>query len=141
MQAQIYYVLKYLKLKYYVKMIGAIMLLILLPSVAFGAYTWGMLSILPMPDEHFLQGLADKNLGYWFIALAGIAITSWTFVGKWLLKQLEQQRVANQDTTSKLINYMDTGHTAMISALTEGTIVQRQTTSVLEKVLEKLNKP
>ncbi len=131
-------IVKLLRFRYYAKPLIALMLLVLLPAVAIGAGTFSILSAINIPNEPFLNGLAEKNLGYWFVALAGVAITSWTFVGKWLLKQLEQQRIANQDITTKLIGYMERDHTAMVTVISEVSSVQKQTANVLEKVLTRL---
>lgn len=119
------------------------MLAILLPAVAVGAAAVGVTGMTntpnPMiPEQQVVDYLAQKNISYWFISLAVVAITSWSFIVRWLLKQLELQRTASSDTQKQLIDYMQKDHTAMVQVVTEVSGTQKKTVEVLERVLDKL---
>ncbi len=104
----------------------AILLIALLPSVALGAVGVATGAIPFQPEVDYL---ADKNIAYWFLALAAIAIASWSFIVRWLLNQLESQRIVNADVTNKLIAYMEGDHAKMI-------VVTEKVLLVMDKVLE-----
>ena len=107
----------------------AILLVALLPSVALGAVG---LATGAIPFESEVDYLANKNIAYWFLALAAIAIASWSFIVRWLLNQLESQRMVNADVTNKLIAYMEGDHAKMI-------VVTEKVLLVMDKVLEGMN--
>ncbi len=108
----------------------AILLVAVLPSVALGAVGVASGAIPFQPEVEYLAG---KNIAYWFLALAAIAIASWSFIVRWLLNQLESQRNVNAEVTNKLIGYMEGDHAKMI-AVTEKVLV------VMDKVLERLDR-
>ena len=108
----------------------ALLLVAVLPSVALGAVGVAAGAI---PFEAEVDYLAGKNIAYWFLALAAIAIASWSFIVRWLLNQLESQRTVNAEVTNKLIGYMEGDHTKMI-AVTEKVLL------VMDKVLERLDR-
>lgn len=107
----------------------AILLVALLPSVALGAVGLATGAIPFQPEVDYL---ANKNIAYWFLALAAIAIASWSFIVRWLLNQLESQRMVNADVTNKLIAYMEGDHAKMI-------VVTEKVLLVMDKVLEGMN--
>lgn len=107
----------------------AILLVAVLPSVALGAVGVATGAIPFQPE---IEYLANKNIAYWFLALAAIAIASWSFIVRWLLNQLEGQRIVNADVTNKLIAYMEGDHAKMV-AVTEKVLL------VMDKVLERLD--
>ena len=96
------------------------------PSVALRV-TSGAIPFQPEVDY-----LANKNIAYWFLALAAIAFASWSFIVRWLLNQLESQRNVNADVTNKLIAYMEGDHAKMI-------VVTEKVLLVMDKVLEGMN--
>ena len=112
------------------KLTFAILLIALLPAVALGAVG---IAAGAIPFQSEVEYLANKNIAYWFLALAAIAIASWSFIVRWLLNQLESQRTVNAEVTSKLIGYMEGDHTKMI-AVTEKVLL------VMDKVLERLDR-
>ena len=77
--------------------------------------------------------LANKNIAYWFLALAAISIASWWFIVRWLLNQLESQRSVNANVTNKLIAYMEGDHSKML-------VVSEKVLLVMDKVLERLER-
>lgn len=91
----------------------------LLPCAAIGSTAAAVAALthagLPYSDQ--VEFLADKNIAYWFLALAGVSIASWTWIVKWLISQLESQRVANTASTTELIAYMRTDHGQMRDVL------------------------
>ena len=107
----------------------AILLVAVLPSVALGAVGVASGAIPFQPEVDYL---ANKNIAYWFLALAAIAIASWSFIVRWLLNQLESQRTVNADVTNKLIAYMEGDHAKMI-------VVTEKVLLVMDKVLERLD--
>ncbi len=100
----------------------------ILPSLALGAVGVATGAIPFGPEVDYL---ADKNIAYWFLALAAIAIASWSFIVRWLLNQLESQRMVNADVTNKLIAYMEGDHAKMI-------VVTEKVLLVMDKVLDRL---
>lgn len=124
------------------KIIGAFLILTLIPCVVFGSFGAAYVLAQAGPVEtgkEIVEGLANKSLSYWFIALAVVAITSWSFMAKWLINQLELQRDANSILTNKLIGYMEKDHTAMVQVVTEVAAVQKQTASILERAIRRLD--
>jgi hypothetical protein len=108
----------------------AILLVALLPSFALGAVGVASGAIPFQPDVEYL---ANKNIAYWFLALAAISIASWSFIVRWLLNQLESQRNVNADVTNKLIAYMEGDHAKMI-------VVTEKVLLVMDKVLDRLER-
>ena len=108
----------------------AILLVALLPSVALGAVGVASGAI---PFQSDVEYLANKNIAYWFLALAAISIASWSFIVRWLLNQLESQRNVNADVTNKLIAYMEGDHAKMI-------VVTEKVLLVMDKVLARLDR-
>src|SRR5438093_3071810 len=108
----------------------AILLVAVLPSIALGAVGVATGAIPFQPEVDYL---ANKNIAYWFLALAAIAIASWSFIVRWLLNQLESQRMVNADVTNKLIAYMEGDHAKMI-------VVTEKVLLVMDKVLERLDR-
>ena len=109
----------------------AILLVALLPSIALGAVGVATGAI---PFQSEVEYLAEKNVAYWFLALAAISIASWSFIVRWLLNQLESQRAVNSDVTTKLIAYMEGDHAKMI-------VVTEKVLLVMDKVLARLDSP
>jgi hypothetical protein len=85
-----------------------------------------------LPYDSTVSALADKNMNYWFLALAAIAIASWSFIAKWLLNQLESQREANAQLVTKLVNYMEVDHAKTL-------VVMDSVTKILADVVKKLD--
>lgn len=112
--------------------VAAVIALSVLPSIC----GWSLLVAqpIPIPYEGAIHALADKNMNYWFLALAAIAIASWSFIAKWLLNQLESQRAANAELVTKLVNYMEVDHAKTL-------VVMDSVTKILAQVVEKLNGP
>lgn len=133
-----------LQYRYYGRLIAAFLAAAILPGVAMAAGGYGLVVLAeatppaPASQEQLVEFLANKNVSYWFIALAVTSITSWSFIVKWLIKQLELQRAANQETTNKLITYMEKDHAAMVAVVGEVSATQKQTALILERVLRKL---
>lgn len=117
-------------------LIFSIMMVILLPGVAIASGYMGLtiVGVVPGPTlpADIINELGGKSISYWFIALSGIAITSWTFFAKWMLKQLEDQRKVNADLVTKLLLYLETDHAA-------GKAVMIETLDVLKQVRNKLS--
>ena len=107
----------------------AILLVALLPSIALGAVGVATGAI---PFQSEVDYLAEKNVAYWFLALAAISIASWSFIVRWLLNQLESQRAVNSDVTTKLIAYMEGDHAKML-------VVTEKVLLVMDKVLARLD--
>jgi fructose-specific phosphotransferase system IIC component len=98
--------------------VAAFMATALLPTIALGAAGAGVHIITADASSAFpyagaVEALADKSMAYWFLALAGLAIGSWTWIVKWLIKQLEDQRAAHANTQNQLINFMEKDHADM----------------------------
>lgn len=81
---------------------------ILLPGVAVASTVTGYKmmadaasSVIPYGSE--VEFLAGKNIAYWFLTLAAISILSWTWIVKWLIKQLEAQRDSNAKLVASLL--------------------------------------
>ncbi len=108
----------------------ALLLVALLPSIALGAVGVATGAIPFQPEVDYL---AEKNVAYWFLALAAVSIASWSFIVRWLLNQLESQRAVNSDVTTKLIAYMEGDHAKMI-------VVTEKVLLVMDKVLERLDR-
>lgn len=105
---------------------------VLLPSVSAGA-TVVAVTLLSVADTIPYAGVVDdlssRSMAYWFLALAAIAIASWTWIVKWLISQLDSQRSANSETTAKLIAYMEKDHADMRA-------IMGRTNEVLDRVLQ-----
>jgi hypothetical protein len=120
------------------------MCVVLLPAAAFasGSVAFSMLAQtpipLPIPGGQVVDHLADKSIAYWFLALAAIAIASWTWILKWMIAQLEGQRTANSEATTRLITYMERDHGQMIAAMTTTAETNKKVVEVMEKVADKL---
>lgn len=118
-------------------MLIGLMCLTILPSIAVGATFSGYVilaadpaaAMIPYSGE--IDYIAHQNLAYWFIALAAIAITSWTWIFRWLIHQLEAQRNSNAATTAQLMAYMEKDHTAMREMLTRNAAVMQRVLSRL----------
>lgn len=111
----------------------AVLLIVLLPSIALAS----LAAIVPptlAQAGNLLDPtlLADKNMNYWFLALAGITIGSWTFTAKWLLQQLESQRSANTELVNKLVGYMEKDHSQTLLAM-------NTSAAILAQVVDKLD--
>lgn len=108
----------------------AILLVAILPSVSLGAVG---IATGAIPFQTEIEYLANKNIAFWFLALAAISIASWSFIVRWLLNQLESQRTVNAHVTNKLIAYMEGDHAKMI-------VVTEKVLLVMDKVLERLDR-
>ena len=120
-----------------VQLVAGIITLVLLPSVAVGASSAAIAILADLEVVNAIPGLreaemlGDKSVSYWFIALAAIAILSWTWIVKWLIHQLEQQRTANAELTKSLVEYLAKDHAGTLQALTQNSLI-------LERVVDKL---
>lgn len=120
-------------------MLFACIALTLLPVLAFGASSKAYENLKPViaqvdpiaGTKAIADELHDKSMAYWFIVLAVIAIGSWTWVFKWMVNQLEQQRAANAELTKSLVGYMEKDHAGTLQAL-------QANTTILSQVVEKL---
>ena len=104
------------------------MSVVLLPAVAVGSAVQGVIALAPdlIPGQPVVEYLADKTLAYWFLALAAIAITSWTWAFKWLIGQLSSQRETSAETQRQLIEYMRADHAATATALAQANSLHLQ---------------
>jgi len=78
-----------------------------------------------IPYSDAVEKLAGQNVAYWFLALAAITIASWTWVVKWIISQLDQQRKVNAEITQRLIAYMEKDHTDMKAVMQETLVTLR----------------
>lgn len=115
-----------------IRLTAATIVAVLLPSVSVGA-TGAAVVLLGLTDAvpyaGAVEDLSSRSMAYWFLALAAIAIASWTWIVKWLISQLDSQRAANTATTEKLISYMEKDHADMRE-------IMGRTTEVLDRVLQ-----
>lgn len=116
-----------------IRMHLAVMAMSLLPSVAVAGIILAQAPGTPLgtPFE-VADRLADKNMSYWFICLAVVAIGSWSFIAKWLINQLEGQRKTNAELVDRLVNYMSADHARTI-------VVAETVTTTLARLVEKLD--
>lgn len=119
------------------RMIRAIIAFSLLPSVA-GFFLLSAHAIaegsplpIPLPYAETVEHLAGQSVAYWFLALAAISIFSWTWILKWIINQLEQQRAANAEITARLLTYMERDHADMKGVLVQVTAVLQQVSNLL----------
>src|SRR5690349_4746068 len=98
-------------MKHY-RTIFALLALVLLPAIAAGS-TIQAIADATLPPQAVADHLADKNMAYWFVTLAVVSIGSWTWVFKWVLGQLDSQRVLNAEVQKQLIEYMRNDHAQM----------------------------
>jgi len=75
--------------------------------------------------------LGDKNLAYWFISLAAVAIASCTWFLRLLITQLENQRTANSTLNAQLIDWMQKDHSDM-------RVIIGRTNEMLDRVMRRL---
>lgn len=113
--------------------------ILLLPiGIASGAYGVSALAQTSIPvTSEAVEALAGKSLSYWFIALALFSISSWTVIVKWLLSQLMEQRKANAEVTTQLINYMKDDHANTKVLLEKVETSNIRLSTVLDKLLPK----
>lgn len=125
-----------------IRILSAFVLLVLLPPTAvLGLVTMavaGEVSNIGMPHQGAVEMLAGKSITYWFISLAAIAITSWTWIFKWMVSQLEKQRDAHQSTTNKLLDYMEKDHTEMVKATQSVTIALHESSLTHKQLVNML---
>lgn len=105
----------YTSLRNNMKQTLAIIASIILPSASFGTCLLGIgkIGVVAEATAPFLpaaEALGDRSIGYWFIALAVVAIASWTWIVRWLIKQIETQREAHTTLAQELISYLKTDH-------------------------------
>src|SRR4051812_41785985 len=81
----------------------ALVALTLLPVAAFGFGTAGYSLLSQIGPLDVAEKLGDKSMATWFLALAVVAIGSWTWVFKWMITQLDAQRAANAALVDKLL--------------------------------------
>lgn len=113
-----------------IKYVVLLMSVVIVPTICFGSLVFAQNS--PITQDQ-IQRLAGQDVSYWLIALAGLSITSWSFVVKWGLNQLEGQRTANAVMVTQLVTYMKEDHTATLVAM-------KANTSIMEKLGEYLTK-
>jgi hypothetical protein len=132
-----------------IRLILAILSFVFMPVVAFASAKVGYDGILaqtaPNPTDIAAAAdhLANKSMAYWFVCLALVAAGSWTWIAKWLINQLEQQRTTNADINKQLIDYISKDHAASQVALREVTSCIERNTNCIEKntrVLESIDK-
>ena len=112
------------------RLLIACILLVFLPVLAIAAGAAAMTPEL-LPGLQAAEALADKSMAYWFVCLAVVSIGSWTWVFKWMIQQLSEQRTAHADATRQLVGYLTTDHTMMVQVVTKAT-------DALEQVSHKL---
>lgn len=114
------------------RMVTGVMLAVILLPVALAsagyAYTNYELAQIPTPAD--VEALANKSVSYWLVALALFSISSWTFIVRWLLNQLMEQRAASTKATSELISYMKEDRTNQM-------ILMTKVSALLEKLTNK----
>ena len=102
---------------------------VLLPSVTFGAVSAALAVLADVTPPFFpsaaAEALGGKSIGYWFIALAATAIGSWTWIVKWLIKQIDTQRDAHTRLTAELIGYLKTDHAANSAIVSQNNDLMR----------------
>lgn len=103
---------------------------ILLPSMAIGSI---VLAQTPLTNPEVVKTLAGQDISYWLIALATVCISSWTFVVKWGLNQLENQRSSNATLVTQLVTYMKEDHATAL-------VVMEKVTGVMERLVSHLDK-
>jgi hypothetical protein len=81
--------------------------------------------------------LAGKPLGYWLIALAMFCGTTFTWIVKWLLSQLESQRTANSAANSQLMGYLREDRALLVKQLTEVSVVVAENSDLIKTITEK----
>jgi hypothetical protein len=87
-----------------------------------------------IPLQQDVEHLSKQGIEYWFVALAVLAILSWSFIVKWLINQLESQRAAHAAITDRLINYMQEDHAKMMGMIEGTTKAIDRTNHLLEKM-------
>lgn len=122
------------------KLLLALMSAVFLPVVALASGKNGYDTIIaqssPLPPgvAEAAGHLADKSMAYWFISLAIVAAISWTWIVKWIINQLEQQRAANVELNTKLLGYVSNDHTNSQVALQRVASALEANTRVLESI-------
>lgn len=96
----------------------------------FPAMAMAFAATIPFSEE--VERLSSKNISYWFITLAAIAIGSWSFMGRLLLKQLSEQRDANAALTESLIAFLKGDRMETQRVVTECTNVMSQVVDLLK---------
>lgn len=112
-------------------LISALVALTLLPAVAFAGASGAWMIIGQVAPLEAADKLADKGMAAWFLALAAIAIGSWTWVFRWMVSQLEAQRAANAELVRQILEYHKSDNTSLRDML-------GQTTAALNLVASKL---
>ncbi len=129
-----------LRYKFYrVRLIIVILLVVMLPAVAFASGIASYQILAQIPGKQIVDELATKNIAYWFLSLAVAAIASWTWLFSWMIKQLDKQRTANSDITSKLIGYMEKDHTDTKVITTQAISMLDKSIVILNIAIDKLN--
>lgn len=115
-------------------LVAAVMATILLPVVALGSMVLAdATDPAAAAAQAAVENLAGKSISYWFVALAVASVTSWTFVVRWGLNQLESQRQANLDLTKQLVGYLEKDRI-------EGVVAMQRVTDVLSRLITHLDK-
>lgn len=120
-----------------IKKLFALILLTTLPAISYGALSsaWVILAAdipgVPIPID--IQQLAsDKSMATWFLTMGAIAIGSWTWIFRWLLTQLADQRIANAALVQKLLDRGERDNEKLAMLL-------ERTVAVLDHVQAKLH--
>ncbi len=114
-------------------LITAIMAVVLIPGIVVASGLTGIRMLAQIPGvETAADQLGSKNLAYWFLTLAAVAIGSWTWIVKWLIRQLESQRKSNTEQTSQMFEYMKTERAQML-------VLMDRFAKVMEVAVQKLD--
>lgn len=79
--------------------------------------------------RQFADEASQKDFRWWFAILFGILITSVTFIVKWLITSLKEQRQSNVEITKEFIGNMKDDRLKMM-------VLLERVTMVLEKLEE-----
>lgn len=116
------------------KKLAALVVLVTLPAFSYGALSRGAAIILGdgiMPSVDIQQLAGDKSMATWFLTMGAIAICSWTWIFRWLLDQLKEQRNVNAILVQKLLEHSDKDNHEL-------RVLLNQTVAVLDRVSAKL---
>jgi len=103
-------------------LVAAVLALVFLPTLAIGSCAYaGVMLAQTTQVQNLVSELSTKSVAYWFVALAAVTITSWTWIVKWLINQLDSKRKTNAELTATLLESMKNDHseTKVLLAVTK----------------------
>jgi hypothetical protein len=118
-----------------VKLLFGCISLVLLPVIAVASAAAAVSATVShdmIPLLQTAEAIADKSMAYWFISLAVVSIASWTWVFKWLIQLLGEQRTAHADATKQLVGHLITDHVMMVQVVTKSTEALEQLSKKLK---------